>query len=270
MKHFPAIALVALTCLTASCQPAEVELYHAASEREAVRILDVLNSSGVVSARKLTPKDVRKGAWRVLVAERDLALATRLINTTPGVLGRPDNNLIELVNGSGFAKTPAQVQSALDLAQAEQLARQLEVLPHVLQASVTLDRAASMRTVGAAPAPKPSASAVVLVEPGWAPEFEAELRKTLRFGVSGLDDERLSVTVAFAPPREAPKADVELIDAPAVDPSERWITLALGLSTLALALRWLASARRAGKDSTNVAAPAAPAPNVVGLARRNA
>ncbi len=272
MTHRRSIALVALLLALASCQPSTVELYHAASEREAVRILDVLNSSGVSSARKVTPKDLRKGAWRVLVAQQDLALATRLINTTPGVLGRPDTNLVEVVSGSGFAKTPAQVQSVLDLAQSEQLARQLEVLPHVLQASVTLDRASSVRGIGAASTAQPSASAVVLVEPGWDPAGEAELRKTLRFGVSGLQDEHLSVTVSLAPPRESVHEAAESSDVAAIDPSERWITLGLGLTTLALALRWWASTRRAGESSTNGPAPDtdAPAPTVGGLARRTA
>lgn len=227
------------------CRDAQIELYHAASEREAVRILDALHSNGVHSARKITPKDVRKGAWRVLVAEHESASANRLINTLPGVLGRADTNLVEVVSGSGFTKTPAQVQAVHDLVQAEKLARQIETFPHVLEASVTLDRAASLRTGGSAPQSAASASAVVLVEQGWSPESEADVRKTLRFGVSGLADEHLSVTVTFAAPRAPSLATVEPLAAPAIDPGERWITIALGLSTLALALRWWASSRAA-------------------------
>lgn len=240
------LALAPLLLALAGCREAQVELYHAASEREAVRILDALHSSGVSSGRKVTPKDVRKGAWRVLVAEHDLPTANRLINTLPGVLGRADTNLVEVVNGSGFAKTPAQMQSVLDLAQAEQLARQIETFPHVLEASVTLDRAASARSVGVAPQAAASASAVVLVEDGWSPQSEADVRKTLRFGVSGLDDANLSLTVTFAAPRRVAQEFVEPVESAAIDPGERWITLALGLSTLALALRWWSSTRKHG------------------------
>lgn len=239
------LALAPFLLALGGCRDAQVELYHATSEREAVRILDALHSSGVHSGRKITPKDVRKGAWRVLVDEHEAASATRLINTLPGVLGRVDTNLVEIVSGAGFAKTPAQVQSVLDLAQAEQLARQIETFPHVLEASVTLDRAASARGVGAASHSAASASAVVLVEQGWSPESEADVRKTLRFGVSGLADEHLSVTVTLAASRAPSHAIVEPLETSPIDPGERWITIALGLSTLALALRWWASSRAA-------------------------
>lgn len=206
---------------------------HGLAERQANQVAVVLDEAGLRAA--VRRDEGSEAAWRVEVPAGSAASARRLL--AERALPRQEGGGFTAVLGQGgLVPTPAEERARILHALSGELARSVESIDGVVEARVHLAPAPEdpLRT-GVGPAAR--AAVLVKVRAGLRPRVEpllAGIQALVAGAVPGLEPGLVAVVLAEAEPAAPPAGDPPRSPAALAGAA---VTAALGLATLALALR---------------------------------
>lgn len=195
-------ALILLGGLFVGCQQSVLSDLE---EGKAARIVSTLQRHGIAASKQL--QDDENNTWQVEVPADSVARSLDLLNEY-NLLAPPERGFREIFGERSTISTPTEEEALFLEALQGELARSLQIVDRVIDASVHVSPAVVEigELVSAA-----TASVVIVYQPteeGTRPISEQEVQITVANAVANLDPERVSVIMKSANISAPPRLDV--------------------------------------------------------------